>query len=297
MDLRIGKGEYMRKRFLSYITMVIVIFVVGVNVVKAEDYNFSTKIYKVDVVDDNFITRFNNGEFQEVKSGGTLNAGDTIAVGVYIDVKNPIGYNFEIKLNWDDSILEPFKDAERNRSIIKVDLRPEIEGGIYPNACDEEYCEWTEWRLSKGRYMDYYINNKPIIKVTADDNRELTKFRKSGNLFWLFLKVKDSIQDNSNLMFSFNRVESYCDFGRNLLDISTTSSNFKINGTKSLAYSLGDANGNGKIDFGDVMLSMAFYMVNLSMNAEEKDAADMNNDGRVTLSDTLLIIEKLFENN
>ena len=69
MDLRIGKGEYMRKRFLSYITMVIVIFVVGVNVVKAEDYNFSTKIYKVDVVDDNFITRFNNGEFQEVKSG------------------------------------------------------------------------------------------------------------------------------------------------------------------------------------------------------------------------------------
>ena len=46
----------MRKRFLSYITMVIVIFVIGVNVVKAEDYNFSTKIYKVDVVDDNFIT-------------------------------------------------------------------------------------------------------------------------------------------------------------------------------------------------------------------------------------------------
>ena len=33
------------------------------------------------------------------------------------------------------------------------------------------------------------------------------------------------------------------------------------------------------------------------MNAEEKDAADMNNDGRVTLSDTLLIIEKLFKNN
>ena len=287
----------MRKKFLSYITMVIVMFVVGVNVVKAEDYNFSTKVYKVDVVDDNFITRFNNGEFQEVKSGGTLNAGDTIAVGVYIDVKNPIGYNFEIKLNWDDSILEPFKDAERNRSIIKFDLRPEIEGGIYPNACDDEDCDWTEWLISNRRYLDYYLSNKSIIKVTADDNRELTKFRKSGNLFWLFFKVKDSIQDNSNLMFSFNKVESYCDFGRNLLDVSTTSSNFKINGNKSLAYSLGDANGNGIIDFGDVMLSMAFYMANLSMNSEEKDAADMNNDGRVTLSDTLLIIEKLFKNN
>ena len=47
--------------------MVIVMFVVGVNVVKAEDYNFSTKVYKVDVVDDNFITRFNNGEFQECR--------------------------------------------------------------------------------------------------------------------------------------------------------------------------------------------------------------------------------------
>ena len=270
----------MRKRFLSYITMVIVIFVIGVNVVKAEDYNFSTKIYKVDVVDDNFITRFNNGEFQEVKSGGTLNAGDTIAVGVYIDVKNPTGSIFDIRLNWDDSLLEQVYNVDTLESYI-YDTRSIIKGGIYSN-------NWVV--LISSDRSPYTIAN--IYNISNKEN-----FDKNVAMYWLFYKIKDNAQDNSNLIFSFNRVESYCNFGRNLLDISTTSSNFKVNGTKSLAYSLGDANGNGKIDFGDVMLSMAFYMVNLSMNAEEKDAADMNNDGRVTLSDTLLIIEKLFKNN
>ncbi len=283
----------MRKKFLSYITMVIVMFVVGVNVVKAEDYNFSTKVYKVDVVDDNFITRFNNGEFQEVKSGGTLNAGDTIAVGVYADTINPTSHAFDIKLNWDDSLLEPiFKSS--GLPYFKNDLRGTCDGGLFPAYLEYGDCD-TYWQIERER--TYYINNYPVIGFRAYDNQNYLNFNASGILQWVFYKVKANISDNTYINFNFKNVTGFKNNGRDEVSISTSFTTFKINGNKVSAYSLGDANGNGKIDFGDVMLSMAFYMANLSMNAEEKDAADMNNDGRVTLSDTLLIIEKLFENN
>ena len=260
----------MRKRFLSYITMVIVIFVIGVNVVKAEDYNFSTKIYKVDVVDDNFITRFNNGEFQEVKSGGTLNAGDTIAVGVYADVKFSIGTLFDIRLRWDDSILEPvYNEYDKNYAY-------ERQSGFQISISGANF------------------HNKAIIRTEVKGSNALEN---DNVIYWLFFKIKDNASDASYFTFDFNRVTGFNNQGKNEIEIETAPTIFKVNGNKLISHSLGDVNGNGKIDFGDVMLSMAFYMVNLSMNAEEKDAADMNNDGRVTLSDTLLIIEKLFKNN
>lgn len=285
----------MRKKFLSYITMVIVMFVVGVNVVKAEDYNFSTKVYKVDVVDDNFITRFNNGEFQEVKSGGTLNAGDTIAVGVYIDVKNPTGSIFDIRLNWDDSLLDVIIDND-NFMYYFYDDRSQFNGGLFPNT--NSLSKRHDWYFDCYLYLNETTKEGPKIKSKFYDKNDKTTFDKSGILYWVPFTIKNDINSEVNLNFDFSLLDIYNNNGRTRVDsVSSSSSTFKINGNKSIAYSSGDANGNGKIDFGDVMLSMAFYMANLSMNAEEKDAADLNNDGRVTLSDTLLIIEKLFENN
>ena len=264
----------MRKRFLSYITMVIVIFVVGVNVVKAEDYNFSTKIYKVDVVDDNFITRFNNGEFQEVKSGGTLNAGDTIAVGIYLDVMNANATNFDFRLNWDDSTLVPIKNSKGN-NFVKYD--------------DDKNYYWT---LPSLRGFEYYRNNKPLIVYKPYKYNNLNADT-SLTLFWVFFDIKEDAPDGSYFTFDFSRAFGYGKYGKLESNVTNTSSTFKINGKRKEAYSLGDVNGNGVIDFGDVMLSMAFYMIELPIESNEKDAADINGDGRITLSDNLLILDKL----
>ena len=260
----------MRKRFLSYITMVIVIFVIGVNVVKAEDYNFSTKIYKVDVVDDNFITRFNNGEFQEVKSGGTLNAGDTIAVGVYADVKFSIGTLFDIRLRWDDSILEPvYNEYDKNYAY-------ERQSGFQISISGANF------------------HNKAIIRTEVKGSNALEN---DNVIYWLFFKIKDNASDASYFTFDFNRVTGFNNQGKNEIEIETAPTIFKVNGNKLISHSLGDVNGNGKIDYGDVVMIIAYYLELIDMTNAEINAADMNGDGKISTNDGVLIINTILENN
>lgn len=135
----------MKKTLLKYLTLVMVLFVVGSTAVKAEDYNFSTKVYKTDDP-ENFLTSYNNGTAVEIPAGGSVNAGEKIAVGVYVDTKQAASYMFDIHLNWDENILTPALNSN-GKMFAKIDLTPDTLGGMYPitprmDEGDEDYIEW-----------------------------------------------------------------------------------------------------------------------------------------------------------
>lgn len=44
---------------------------------------------------------------------------------------------------------------------------------------------------------------------------------------------------------------------------------------------MGDINGNGKIDYGDVLLIISYVNRTLSFNAQEMSVADVTDDGNV----------------
>lgn len=273
----------MKKTLLKYLTLVMVLFVVGSKGVKAEDYNFSVKVYKTDDP-ENFLTSYNNGTAVEIPAGGTVNVGEKIAVGVYVDTKKEASNLFDINLNWDENILTPLLSEVTGKTFGKIDLRSEYEGGIQPD--DLEIGQYTEWEASFKKVLKYYKNDLPRINVQLQDKIAYTKFKNSGILYWQFFQVKNDAPANSYFTFSYNKVDGYDGFGRTEADITVTPISFKVQ-NNNVPYSLGDINGNGRIDYGDISLLIAYTGKLTQLSELEKSAADVNGDGRVNINDVI----------
>lgn len=190
----------MRKTFLSYLMVIMITFGLGVMLVEAEDYNFSVKLYKFDN-QDTFLEDYNNGILEEVPANGVVEAGQKIAVGVYVETKHATASAFDLRLNWDDNIIEPVMFSE-DRGWIRIPLISENDGGMFP-ACPDEgggyYC--TDWQASYTRAIPIRIAGIARIGVQIKDSNMKTYFQKTGVLYWHWFNVKENISDGSNFTF------------------------------------------------------------------------------------------------
>lgn len=152
----------MRKTFLSYLMVIMITFVVGVSMVEAEDYNFSVKLYKFEN-QDTFLEDYSNGLLEEVPASGVVNVGQKIAVGVYVETKNATASAFDLRLNWDDSILDPIKNEYGGNEFIE-NLKPISAGGIYPNYDGIDNINITWWKYAD--YGDYLLIISYVGKLT-----------------------------------------------------------------------------------------------------------------------------------
>lgn len=251
--------------------------------VEAEDYKFSVKLYKFEN-QETFLEDYNNGLLEEVPANGVVDAGQKIAVGVYVETKNATASAFDLRLNWDDSILDPIMFDE-NRGWIRIPLLSENAGGMFPPCAEEEedyYC--TDWQASYSRAIPVRINGIARIGVQINDSNMSTYFQKTGIMYWHWFYVKENISSGSNFTFGFNRAEGFANLGRNEVNIITTPVTFKVSNPIE-RYSVGDINGNGKIDYGDVLVLIAYVGRDTILSDEERAAADINGDGKVNLLD------------
>lgn len=273
----------MRKTFLSYLMVIMITFVVGVSMVEAEDYKFSVKVYKFEN-QETFLEDYNNGLLEEVPANGVVNAGQKIAVGVYVETKNATASAFDLRLNWDDSILDPIMFNEKV-GLGAIDLRSENEGGLYPSSIYEGDGYFaTDWTSSFNRTIHFYNNDVSRVNVSLYDLHHASYFQKSGVMYWLFYTVKENVSSGSNFTFGFNRAEGFGFNGRNEVDVVTTPVTFKVSNPIE-RYSVGDINGNGKIDYGDYLLIISYVGKLTMLTGEEIVAADINGDGKVNVLD------------
>lgn len=164
-----SKVCFMRKTFLSYLMVIMITFVVGVSMVEAEDYNFSVKLYKFEN-QDTFLEDYNNGLLEEVPANGVVNVGQKIAVGVYVETKNATASAFDLRLNWDDSILDPIKNEYGGNEFIE-NLKPISVGGIYPNYDGIDNINITGWKYAD--YGDYLLIISYVGKLTMLTGEEI----------------------------------------------------------------------------------------------------------------------------
>lgn len=270
----------MRKTFLSYLMVIMITFVVGVSMVEAEDYNFSVKLYKLDDP-STFWENYQSGLLEEVPANGVVDAGQKIAVGVYVETKNATASAFDLRLNWDDSILDPIKNEYGGNEFIE-NLKPISAGGIYPNYDGIDNINITGWKYAD--YGDYYLDNTSRTLVIIRDYRNNTLFNGNGIMYWLVFKVKQNVTSGSYFTFGFNRAEAFANLGRNEVDVVTTPVTFKVSNPIE-RYSVGDINGNGKIDYGDYLLIISYVGKLTMLTGEEIVAADINGDGKVNVLD------------
>ncbi len=256
----------MRKRFLSYITIVIVMFVVGVNVVKAEDYSYGVRVFKIDnpfkfaIEEDMDISNY-----EEILANGTVSSGDIIGVGIYeIKKTNVNGRGAHIELNWDDEVLEPW----------------EYNGNQF-NISD------TKTGFG-GSFLNYYNNNKPLISI-SDYNGGKNVFGEKF-VFWSFYTIKDDLLDESIFTFSFKKAVKIIDFGQNFASVTTNPVSFKVVKDDFQDNLLGDVNANGKIDFGDVAMLSAYVGRVLTFTPEQSELADLTGDGKIDIADQIKLI-------
>lgn len=248
--------------------------------VEAEDYNFSVKLYKFEN-QDTFLEDYNNGLLEEVPANGVVNVGQKIAVGVYVETKNATASAFDLRLNWDDSILDPIKNEYGGNEFIE-NLKPISAGGIYPNYDGIDNINITGWKYAD--YGDYYLDNTSRTLVIIRDYRNNTLFNGNGIMYWLVFKVKQNVTSSSYFTFGFNRAEAFANLGRNEVDVVTTPVTFKVSNPIE-KYSVGDINGNGKIDYGDYLLIISYVGKLTMLTGEEIVAADINGDGKVNILD------------
>lgn len=164
-----SKVCFMRKTFLSYLMVIVITFVVGVSMVEAEDYNFSVKLYKFEN-QDTFLEDYNNGLLEEVPANGVVNVGQKIAVGVYVETKNATASAFDLRLNWDDSILDPIKNEYGGNEFIE-NLKPISAGGNYPNYDGIDNINITGWKYAD--YGDYLLIISYVGKLTMLTGEEI----------------------------------------------------------------------------------------------------------------------------
>ena len=270
---------------LSYLTMFITTLLFGISIVKAEDYNLYIKVYKTNNV-NTFLNDYKNGNVQEVEKGGTLNVGYTIAFSLYINSKNATASGIEASLKWDNYILEPVLNSN-GKSYGEVDLRTEENGGIYQLDTDAS----NPWDNNFYGEKDYFKDKYPIINGYLYNIKTKHKISKSGSIAFLYLKVKEDVIDNSTLTLSYNKADAFTNYGRNEVSTSVTSTYFTIKGNLAEPYTLmGDINGNGKIDYGDVLLIISYVNRTLSFNAQEMSVADVTDDGNVNIADQVKLI-------
>lgn len=137
--------------------------------VEAEDYNFSVKLYKFEN-QDTFLEDYNNGLLEEVPANGVVNVGQKIAVGVYVETKNATASAFDLRLNWDDSILDPIKNEYGGNEFIE-NLKPISVGGIYPNYDGIDNINITGWKYAD--YGDYLLIISYVGKLTMLTGEEI----------------------------------------------------------------------------------------------------------------------------
>lgn len=269
---------------ISYLTIFLATLLFGISVVKAEDYAFGVKVYKVENV-STFLEDYKNRNVNEVTSG-RLDAGDIIAVSICEKVYNSYGSIFDLRLNWDDSVLEPLLNSDGN-TYGEVDWTNYRDGGIFESSGNAE----NDWSNTIGGYStNYYRNNIPRVSGTIysiDDYRILY----SGSLGFLYFKVKDNVVDNTILTFSYNKAEVYGWYGRVPAISEVKPVSFIVKSYFYAPYSLkGDINGNGKIDYGDVQMIIGYVGRTLNFNSEEMSAADVTGDGNVNILDQVKLI-------
>lgn len=250
------------KKFFPYIVMIILTFTVGTSVVKAADYNFTFKAYKVTTEDpDEIISMYKKGQLEEIPANGNVKPGDIIAVATYADVINATGIVMEYDVNWDNELLEPW-ESYYYADTVKLYTLP---GG------------WTSGGTK------YYLKDKPIIKEIMHPNSTPSPLAKSTNLLWSFYKIKDNAIKNKLITFSYAKIEAYSNNGFEEINISSTPVSFKVEGTPERM--LGDINNNNKIDVGDYFLIISYTAKSITLEGENLVLADLNNDGKVNLQD------------
>lgn len=257
---------FMRKTFLSYLMVIMITFGLGVMLVEAADYNYSVKVYKMDDPWIFYKNRQDISPYEEVRTNGTVNPGDIIAVGVYETNKTGIsGDAFDVTLKWDDEVLDPWLlDGEDNFSL----------NGLYSG-------------LNSSKYSSYYTDDLPKI------NRRSYTGSKGENvnlLFWTFYTVKDNVPNDTLFTFSFQKAVKTINKGRSLASVTTTPATFKVFSNNVEENLNGDINGNGRIDFGDVVLIVSYVGKSIAFSDEDKAIADMNNDGLVNVADQTALI-------
>lgn len=274
----------MRKKFLSYITMVIVMFVVGVNVVKAEDYNFSFKVIKVDDPLWFWYNFKDISDYKEIKNGGSVKPGEIIAVGIDVTTKNSVASAFEVKFKWDNEVLEPWSYNGSTYVTSFVD-----EKGIMPQG-------WTSSFGVFSSYSYYFKDYPTFLNEFRDGRKEYIPISKSGILYWTFFKVKEDAFENTEFIFSYPRVVGVSNQGRNLVSVSTTSMNLKVSEEKTQENLIGDLNNNGKIDFGDVCLMIAYVGRTAVLDESQLLKADLTDDGKIDVLDQVKLNNIYYKN-
>ncbi|MCX4254797.1 MAG: dockerin type I repeat-containing protein [Bacilli bacterium] len=273
------------KKSLNYIAIFVITMLLGISIAKAEDYNFDIKVYKTNNV-NTFLNDYKNGNIKELEKGSTLNAGDTIAVSLYINSKNSTASGIEARLNWDKYVLEPVLNSN-GISYGEVDLRTEDNGGIYQLDTDAS----NPWDNNFAGEKNYYMGNIPRVSGYLYNIKTNHKISKSGSIAFLYFKIKENVVDNTILTFSYNKAEAFSNYGRAGVSTSVSSIYFKIRANLAEPYSLmGDINGNGKIDYGDVQLIINYVGRAVSFNEKERSVADVTGDGNINLTDQIKLM-------